>query len=51
MRYETPVLEGPAELYESPVLLEVGDAVAGVCITGGSCDGEVEQDSGGGGGW
>ncbi len=44
MKYEAPTLEGPAELYETPMLLDVADVSAaelGLCATGGSC--EIEQ--------
>ena len=40
MSYETPILEGPAELYETPLLLDVQD-LAGCnwgCVTSGSRD-------------
>lgn len=40
--YETPILDGPAELYETPLLVDVNDSVAGICLTAGSCD-EVVQ--------
>lgn len=44
MRYETPKLSTAAELYETPMLLDVEDiAGAGVCITGGGCSSEVEK--------
>ena len=48
MSYEAPVLEGPAEMYETPLLLDVQD-LAGCnwgCVTSGSRDGH----GGGGGG-
>ena len=52
MSYEAPILEGPAELYETPLLLDVQD-LAGCnwgCVTSGSRDQVLQpaqQDSGG----
>ncbi len=45
MQYEKPVLEGPMDLYETPLLVNVDQTTAGIeigdigCMTGGSgCD-------------
>jgi hypothetical protein len=38
MEYETPKLQGPAEYYETPLLLDVALASGSFCITGGSCN-------------
>ena len=44
MKYSTPVLDS-AEMYETPFLLNVEDVSgAGVCVTGGSCEGDGDTD-------
>ena len=45
MTYETPTLSGPAELYESPVLLDVQDlsGCSFLCVTSGS-SGDIIQE-------
>ena len=45
--YQAPVLEGPARLYETPLLLDVEEAASCwfACITGGSGGGAEEPAS------
>ena len=46
--YETPILEGPVELYETPLVVDI-DLSAGVelgdlgCVTGGSSGGPLDD--------